>query len=322
MKFEELKKSLVNGLKPAYFIFGEDVDLLYSALNLLENACNITMPDFNKVVFGPESNMQEVIESCQVLPIMDAKRLVVIKDYSGKGSDTEKKYLQNYLDNPSLDTCFVMFATKNVPLFVSVLNKVEPVDCNKLSAATLTKVIVSKFAQGGKKIEKLAVDYLIEACSGSFTAISKEIEKLLSFAGESEVITLKMAEALVAKSIENVVYDLTNAIAEKNGSKVYSIVNNLLDHGNMPTALISLITNQFRRLFFVTITEGENAELAKHLGVKEGAIYIAKKQAKAFGPKTLKLICEKCVDAEFKIKNGKMEGVNAINYLLAEILSF
>ena len=322
MKFEELKKSLVNGLKPAYFIFGEDVDLLYSALNLLENACNITMPDFNKVVFGPESNMQEVIESCQVLPIMDTKRLVVIKDYSGKGSDTEKKYLQNYLDNPSLDTCFVMFATKNVPLFVSVLNKVEPVDCNKLSAATLAKVIVSKFAQGGKKIEKLAVDYLIEACSGSFTAISKEIEKLLSFAGESEVITLKMAETLVAKSIENVVYDLTNAIAEKNGSKAYSIVNNLLDHGNMPTALISLITNQFRRLFFVTITEGENVELAKHLGVKEGAIYIAKKQAKAFGPKTLKLICEKCVDAEFKIKNGKMEGVNAINYLLAEILSF
>ncbi len=322
MKFEELKKSLVNGLKPAYFIFGEDVDLLYSALNLLENACNITMPDFNKVVFGLESNMQEVIESCQVLPIMDTKRLVVIKDYSGKGSDTEKKYLQNYLDNPSLDTCFVMFATKNVPLFVSVLNKVEPVDCNKLSAATLAKVIVSKFAQGGKKIEKLAVDYLIEACSGSFTAISKEIEKLLSFAGESEVITLKMAETLVAKSIENVVYDLTNAIAEKNGSKAYSIVNNLLDHGNMPTALISLITNQFRRLFFVTITEGENAELAKHLGVKEGAIYIAKKQAKAFGPKTLKLICEKCVDAEFKIKNGKMEGVNAINYLLAEILSF
>lgn len=322
MKFEELKKSLVNGLKPAYFIFGEDVDLLYSALNLLENACNITMPDFNKVVFGPESNMQEVIESCQVLPIMDTKRLVIIKDYSGKGSDTEKKYLQNYLDNPSLDTCFVMFATKNVPLFVSVLNKVEPVDCNKLSSATLAKVIVSKFAQGGKKIEKLAVDYLIEACSGSFTAISKEIEKLLSFAGESEVITLKMAETLVAKSIENVVYDLTNAIAEKNGSKAYSIVNNLLDHGNMPTALISLITNQFRRLFFVTITEGENAELAKHLGVKEGAIYIAKKQAKAFGPKTLKLICEKCVDAEFKIKNGKMEGVNAINYLLAEILSF
>ncbi len=322
MKFEELKKSLANGLKPAYFIFGEDVDLLYSALNLLENACNITMPDFNKVVFGPESNMQEVIESCQVLPIMDTKRLVVIKDYSGKGSDTEKKYLQNYLDNPSFDTCFVMFATKNIPLFVSVLNKVEPVDCNKLSAETLSKVIVSKFAQGGKKIEKLAVDYLIEACSGSFTAISKEIEKLLSFAGESEVITLKMAETLVAKSIENVVYDLTNAIAEKNGSKVYAIVNNLLDHGNMPTALISLITNQFRRLFFVSITEGENAELAKHLGVKEGAIYIAKKQAKAFGPKTLKLICEKCVDAEFKIKNGKMEGVNAINYLLAEILSY
>ena len=322
MKFEDLKKSLINGLKPAYFIFGEDTDLLYSALGLIENACNISMPDFNKVVFSADCNMQEVIESCQVLPIMDTKRLVVVKDYSGKGSESEKKYLQDYLANPSQDTCFVMFATKNTPMFLSVVNKVEPVDCNKLSVETLTKVIISKFGQSGKKIEKLAVNYLIEACGGSFTAISKEIDKLVSYVGQEEVITLQMTEKLVTKNIENVVYDLTNAIAEKNGSKVYSIVNNLLDHGNAPTALISLITGQFRRLFFVSITEGDNAELAKHLGVKEGAIFIAKKQAKAFGPKTLKLICEKCIDAEFKIKNGKMEGVNAINYLVAEILSY
>ncbi len=322
MKFEELKKSLINGLKPAYFIFGEDVDLLYSALNLIENACNITMPDFNKVVLTGDFNMQEAIESCQVLPIMDTKRLVVVKDYNGKATDSEKKYLQDYLNNPSMDTCFVMFATKSIPLFVSVLNKVEPVDCNKMSPETLSRVIVSKFGSCGKKIEKAALEYLIDACSGSYTAISKEIDKLVSYSGDAEVVSYAMTEKLVAKSIENVVFDLTGAIAEKNGSKVYSIVNNLLDHGNQPTTLISLITNTFRRLFFVTITEGDNSQLAKHLGVKEGAIFIAKKQAKAFSPKALKLICEKCVDAEFKIKNGKMEGVNAINYLLAEILSY
>ena len=167
MKFEELKKSLINGLKPAYFIFGEDVDLLYSALNLIENACNITMPDFNKVVLTGDFNMQEAIESCQVLPIMDTKRLVVVKDYNGKATDGEKKYLQDYLNNPSTDTCFVMFATKSIPLFVSVLNKVEPVDCNKMSPETLSRVIVSKFGSCGKKIEKAALEYLIDACSGS-----------------------------------------------------------------------------------------------------------------------------------------------------------
>ncbi len=322
MKFEELKKSLNNSLKPAYFVFGEDIDLLYSALNLLENACNITMPDFNKVVFSGDCDIQEVVEACQVLPIMDAKRLVIIKDYTGKGNEKDKTYLSNYLQNPALDTCFIMFASKSIPLFVSVLNKVEPVDCNKMSIETLSKVVISKFNSKGKKIEKQALDYIIEACGGSYTSISKEVDKLVSFSGDSEIITQAMAEKLVAKSVENVVYDLTNAIAEKNGSKVYTIVNNLLDHGNQPTALISLITNQFRRLFFVSITEGENVELARHLGVKEGAVYIAKKQAKSFSPKALKAICEKCVDAEFKIKNGKMEGVNAINYLLAEILNY
>jgi DNA polymerase-3 subunit delta len=280
------------------------------------------MQDFNKVVFAGEYSIQDVVESCQVMPIMDAKRLVIAKDYSGKGDEKEKGYLQKYLESPSPDTCFVMFATKQVPLFVSCLNKVEPVDCNKLTPDMLKRVINSRLAQSGKKIEKAAIDYLVEACSGSFTASSKEADKLVAYAGANEIVTLAMVESIVTKNIENVVYDLTNAIAEKNGDKAYAIVNNLLDHGNQPTALISLITGQFRRLFFVSITEGDNAELAKQLGVKEGAIFIAKKQAKAFGPKTLKLICEKCIDAEFKIKNGKMEGVNAINYLVAEILSY
>ncbi len=323
MKFEELKKSLINGLKPVYFLYGEDVDLLYSALNLIENACNITMPDFNKVVFaGDNYTIQEVVESCSVMPIMDAKRLVIIKDYAGKGSDADKKYLSSYLDNPSPDTCFVMFASKQVPLFVSVVNKTETVDCNKMSEEMLKKVVISKFSALNKKIEKLAVDNLVTACGGSYTAVSKEIEKLSSYAGENEIITNDMVEKMVSKNIENVVYDLTNAIAERNGSKAFSIVNNLLDHGNQPTALVSLIANQFRRLFYVTITEGDNSEIAKYLGVKEGAVFIAKKQAKAFSPKTLKAICEQCTDAEFKIKNGKMEAVNAINYLIAEILNY
>ena len=322
MKFEELKKSLIDQIKPVYLIYGEDIDLSYAALNLIEQACNITMQDFNKVVFAGDYTMQDVVESCQVLPIMDQKRLVIAKDYAGKGDEREKGYLQKYLESPSPDTCFVMFATKQVPLFVSYLNKVEPVDCNKLSPDMLKRVINSRLAQSGKKIEKAAIDYLVEACSGSYTSSSKEVDKLISYAGQVDTITLAMVESIVTKNIENVVYDLTNAIADKNGDKAYAIVNNLLDHGNQPTALISLITGQFRRLFFVSITAGENSELAKHLGVKEGAIFIAKKQAKSFSPKALKAICEKCADAEFKIKNGKMEGVNAINYLIAEILNY
>lgn len=322
MKFEELKKNLANGVKPVYFVYGEDIDLLYSALNLIENACNITMPDFNKVVFaGDGFGIQEVVDSCCVMPIMDSKRLVVVKDYSAKASETDKKYLQKYLDNPSLDTCLVLFASKQIPLFISLVNKTETVDCNKMSEEMLKRVIIAKLNGQGKKIEKLAVDNLVSNCSGSYTAVTKEIDKLVAYAGADEVITNQMVESIVSKSVENVVYDLTNAIAEKDGTKAFAIVNNLLGHGNQPSALISLISNQFRRLFYATITEGDNKELAGYLGVKDGAIFIAKKQAKAFSPKALKSICEKCSDAEFKLKNGKMEAVNAVNYLIAEILN-
>lgn len=322
MKFEELKKNLTSGLKPAYFVYGEDIDLLYSALSLLENACAISMPDFNKVVFAGDSySIQEVVESCYVMPIMDAKRLVVVKDYSGKSNDADKKLLSNYLDSPSPDTCLVLYATKQIPLFLSLVNKLETVDCNKMSEEMLKKVVISKLNSKGKKIEKIAVDNLVTNCGGSYTNVSRELEKLIAYLGDNEIITSAMVDSMVSKSIENVVYDLTNALAEKNGTKAYQIVNNLLDHGNQPTALISLISNQFRRLFYATITEGDNKELAGYLGVKEGAVYIAKKQAKAFSAKSLKSICEKCSDAEFKVKNGKMEAVNAINYLIAEILS-
>ena len=57
------------------------------------------------------------------------------------------------------------------------------------------------------------------------------------------------------------------------------------------------------------------------LGVKEFAITKYKQQAQNFGQRALKNIYDKCIEVEFMSKNGAMEGTNAVNFLIANILN-
>ena len=113
MKFEELQKSIKSQIYPCYVINGGESYLTTTALKIIENSLNLTMPDFNKTIFTDESqkSAQEIVESCQVMPFCDEKRLVVVQDYLNKKSENERKIFANYLKKPNLSTVLVFFST-------------------------------------------------------------------------------------------------------------------------------------------------------------------------------------------------------------------
>ena len=156
MKFELLKMSLKQEIKPAYFICGDDSFLEYKSLELIENACNLMFPDFNKVVFSVDGfNARQVVESCEVLPIGDEKRLVIVKDYLNKKNEEEKKVFVEYLKNPTPSTCLVLFSTTPTnDFYMSFVNSLEFVDCNKLGEDTLKNGLLQNYQS---KIKKSAI---------------------------------------------------------------------------------------------------------------------------------------------------------------------
>lgn len=323
MKFELLKMSLKQEIKPAYFICGDDSFLEYKSLELIENACNLMFPDFNKVVFSVDGfNARQVVESCEVLPIGDEKRLVIVKDYLNKKNEEEKKVFVEYLKNPTPSTCLVLFSTTPTnDFYMSFVNSLEFVDCNKLGEDTLKKWVVAKLSKQDKKISNLAVNKIIEFCNYTLTKIDAETDKLLAYIGEEETIKEEDVLEIVTKDAEYIVFELTEALSKKNGTVCFDIIDKLLKQNNNPTSLIAIITNHFRRMFFSSISTYTDLELSKFLNVKEYAIKKSKQQSGLFTKLKLKNIYDLCLEVDFNIKSGKMEGKNALSYLVANILN-
>lgn len=324
MKFEELQENLQKDILPAYIINGGESYLTTQAAQLIEKKLNITLPEFNKVIIGDDytNGMSNIVASCQALPIIDSWRLIVVNDYLGKKNESEKKIFLNYLNNPNPSTCVVFFSTNKSEFFDSLSSKIECIECEKVSDKYLINWVKEKLSRCNLDTDLKVIQKLIEFCNNSITKLDIEIDKLSSVKNQamSRNITDEDIENYITKDIEYIIFDLSNAICKKDKDRVYLLVDTMLKNKEQPVTIISLLTNHFRRLFFISRSTFYDKQLAEYLGVKEFAVPRYREQLRNFTQRELKNIFDKCVEVEFDVKSGKMEGRNAINYLIAFIL--
>ncbi len=322
MKFEELENALKIKTENVYIINGGESYLTISALNLIEQSLNLSYSDFNKVIFTEEGykTASDIINACQVLPFCDEKRLVIVNDYLGKKNETEKKAFLDYFKNPIDTAILVFFSSVKSEFFSSLEGKVTSIDCEKVSNSFLTKFAQEKAKQYNIQITLDAINKLLDYSNYSITKINTELDKLKTIVADNNIIDETVIENFVTKDMEYIIFDLTNAISLKQNDKAYLLIDNMLKNKEQPVNIIATIASHFRRLFYVARSEFANKELAEMLGVKEYAIIKYKQQVNNFTQKKLKDIFDKCVEVEFMTKNGKMEGKNAVNFLIANIL--
>ncbi len=308
-----LKKRLSEGLARVYVVEGDDYYLFDKAFLMIKNACGITLDDFNVNVFDEESfSTDKLFAATELLPIIDEKRLVVIK--GGRLSEGDKKRTTEILLHiPKTTVVVVLDYNKN---FEFLKKDFVLVDANRMDKELVKKLITAYLAKISKKIDADAMDELIESCNGYLTRIMNELNKLVCFDLDSENITKESVDKLVNKDIEFSVFELTEALSKKDGDKAIRLLKLMeKDQG-----VFALISNQFRRLFYASISDLTNAELAGLLGVKEFAVMKARQLAKGFSKAQLKKICSLLEEMDYAVKSGAMLQTNALYLLVFNIL--
>ncbi len=305
-----LKTRLTKKIEPCYVVQGEDILLYSRALELIKSACNLTLEEFNFIVFDEDSfDGDAVIDACETLPIGSDKKIILLKNIT-KISDAFKKNLVAYLKASVPSTCLVIFDFFNKFDFLIA----EKVSAKRLDDASLQGLIRAELEKHEKNITRDACQNLIEACCGYYSLIKNELEKLI--ACDAFQITEREIESLVCKETEFTVFELTDALSKRNADKAVTLLS-LMDKD---TKTFSLILNHFRRLFFVAVSNLQDKELSELLSVKEFAVMKARTLAKNFSKLQLKNIYEMLNDVDFYIKNGQMQVENALYYLIFGIL--
>ena len=106
-------------------------------------------------------------------------------------------------------------------------------------------------ASSDKKMSAKAFEAMYQLIGFDMRAFSKSLEKLISYIGDKSSIDVDDIRAVLTKSREEPIYELTGAISDKNAIGALQILNELLSSGYHYLQVLMAITNQVRRLFLV-----------------------------------------------------------------------
>ena len=142
MVFSELKKSLQDGVKPIYQIYGKDAFLRENALRLLKEG-NLSEPDLNLTNYLGQDVKEDAISFSNAVrsyPFMSDKRFIVVWEYYPTQKELSSATLKPLFNEPEEMTVIVIINDKKCEA-LSKLSTVVSVDCEKAEEELIVRWI-------------------------------------------------------------------------------------------------------------------------------------------------------------------------------------
>ncbi|BBU40275.1 DNA polymerase III subunit delta [Aeribacillus composti] len=319
-----------------YLFYGKESFLLNETIRkLLTEAISEDEREFNYSVYDmEETNIETAVEDGETMPFLGERRMVVVKNPYFLTSEKKKekvehnlKKLEQYVENPAPFTVFVFLLPhekidERKKLTKQIKKAATVVEMNSFSEEETVKWIKEKAEAENVAMEKEAIDELMEKTSGNLMIIDKEMEKLCAYVGSGNKLTVEIVKQLVARSLEQNVFDLIDAVVKKKTEEAFKIFYDLLKINEEPIKILSLLTQQFRLLYQVKQLSksgyGQD-RMASSLKVHPFRIKLALKQEKQFSASELQSIIKALAETDFEIKTGKKDRQLALEFLLLKL---
>lgn len=272
------------------------------------------------------------VDDANTFPFMSEHKVVVIKNAFFLTSQKTKfehniDSLINYVDNPNPSTTLIILVKSEKLDEKRVVTKrlrsnASFKQLTKLSEKELSSWIAKNLDTHGYKITQGAAEELIRRSDADLIQIKNELSKLVMYTEEHKKIELEHIKILVPRTLEQNVFELTNALMEKNAPKAFEIYNDLITAKHEPVQLLSLISNKFReisKLKALVDANYSNDEIAKALNMTSGRIYYAIKNANSFKQKDVTNYIHELADIDYKIKSGLVDRFIAIETFISRI---
>ncbi|NCO83337.1 MAG: DNA polymerase III subunit delta [Nitrospirae bacterium CG_4_10_14_3_um_filter_44_29] len=232
MSIKTFLQEIDQGLtSPAYLLYAANEYMIEEALSAVKRTIPETELPFNFNVFDMDSadsipTAVEIIDNLNTISFFGSRRYVVVRNLQ-KISAKEFKKFQSYAANPSPNSVFLMsYAGALKKEMKESAKGLKPI-CLDMRASDMPIWIKEKLRQKGITIKDDAVGYLIGVVGDDIGLLSAEIEKLASIGNET--ITISAIKEIVEGSRDYSVFDLTNALREKNVEKVFRIYRTLAE---------------------------------------------------------------------------------------------
>ena len=153
------------------------------------------------------------------------------------------------------------FVDKRKSLFKTIRANGVIIDCavpkgvrraDKIAqASVLEEQLSAALRSSHKTMEKQAQTALFEMTGFDIRTISNNLEKLISYVGQRDTITLEDVQIVVERTKQDPIFELTNAVSDRSLANSLFFLKSLLSSELHPLQILAAITNQIRKLLMV-----------------------------------------------------------------------
>lgn len=329
MKPEEFEKEVREGdVGPLYYIYGDEQYLVERGVKLLlAKAVSAEFREFNlNVYYGAEAKGEEIVESAQTLPMFAEKRVVLVKK-SAALSASALETLSGYVQDPAPSTCLIFQGEKvdqRKKFFLDLKKNGRLVEYKRLYENQLGVFIRNETAVYGKRLDPSAVEMLVHLVGNNLQELATQIEKVATFVGENGTIKVDDVRRVASDTKVDTVFDLANALGEKNLGKALRKLHTILRDGEAPLMLLAMLTRHFRQLRLVReLLERKmpSPEISKTTGINPYFINGVIEQAKNYRLSDFKPVFEMLYNTDLALKTSGGRAFDLMERLTMDICS-
>ncbi len=328
-----------------YVFYGEDSYSISEAVSKLKaSAGTADVRDVNITVFdGPSLTMDRLAATCDTIPFLSEKRLVIVeglissfetssssRGQSRKTGDSQKKpgqweRLPEYLKRvpETTDLVFVEGVLKATnPLWKRIKPVVQDKQFPPLKGKQLREWVQARIVELDVRIEPGALGDLIATVGSDLRTMSSEIEKLALYRHGDTIRKADVAEMVsYVKEVE--IFGVVDCIVE---GRVGEAVKNthLLLASDTVSHLMNMLGRQVRLLLLLKDMRAHKVtrtEIGTRLKLQGYALEKLLEQEPKFTTEGLIQIHSRLLEADLHIKTGVMSEGVVIDLLIADLAS-
>jgi DNA polymerase-3 subunit delta len=329
MKPLELQKEIRKGnFSPLYFFYGDESFLVEKTVK--EMLLLLVAPehsDFNLSVFyGNESTSRDILNAARTAPLLTDRRVVLVKEADQLKPSSWNEF-SSYFTAPVSSTCMIFCARRmmiKADLLKTFKKHGRAVRFYHPFEREIPEWIRKIAKEFHKNISREAVTLLNTALENDLQQIYSELEKIALFVGEKSLIEdTDVREALVDAKSANV-FDLIDRIGNRDLEGSLHALKILLDAGEPPLKILTMITNRVRLLAKVKemLQEGiPAAEIGRGLGMSDFYLKGILKQAPAFPLAQTETYFSHLFHSDWDLKSRRINKGFILEKLIADMCS-
>ena len=287
--------------------------------------------DLNTTRFENYVSFRDLSQACGAMPFLAPVRLVVVEGLlsNKKVDQTYQKSLKAYLPQMPKSARLVFLEPKALSAknaFIKLVDKADNGYVKKFSqpeGRELEKWIQKRAIEKEGNISMRAVHMLSTNIGSNLPLLDNELEKLILYRGKAE-ITAADVELLSPYLAEASIFDLVDALGNRNEKKAAMLLQKKFSEGTDPFYLFSMFIRQFRLLIQVKEAAQDGSrppaisEQLKMHSYVAGKLY---QQSQQFSLPQLEQIYRHLLTIDVQVKTGRNDLTTALNLLVAVLTS-